>query len=81
MHCDCCFGRGSLSRLGKKGIMSSCETATSSIGRALARELVAPRWAFALPCPALICDVAVGYTSRKNSHGDRDDFITTRIVI
>ena len=80
MHCDCCFGRGSLSRLGKKGIMSSCETATSSIGRAGAGVGRAGR-AGRLPCPALICDAAVGYTSRKNSHGDRDDFIVARIVI
>ena len=69
---DCCFGRGSFSsRLGKKGIMSSCETAGDLVewaGRA--RGLVAPHWAFALRC--LLRDV--GYTSRKNSlSGDSDD--------
>ena len=48
---------------------------------ALARALVALHRAFALPCPAAICDVAVGYTPRKNSHGDSDDFIVTRFVI
>ena len=77
---DCCFGRGSFSsRLGKKGIMSSCETAGDLVewaGRA--RGLVAPHWAFALR--RLLRDV--GYTSRKNSlSGDSDDFIVTRIMI
>lgn len=38
-------------------------------------------WAFTLPRSVMLCDVAVGYTTRKNSHGDRDDFIVTRIIV
>ena len=73
---DCCFGRGSFSsRLGKKGIMSSCETAGDSadwVGGGWLRRNGRSQ------CPAR----DVGLTSRKNSlSGDSDDFIVTRIMI